>query len=42
MTQNRYNMIISTSCYEVSIEVKREEVKQRFNTITKNNLILQR
>ena len=28
--------------YEVPAEGKREECKQKFNTITKNNLILQR
>jgi len=33
MTQNRYNMIISTSCYEVSIEVKRDEVKQKYQNL---------
>ena len=36
------NTIFLVVYYEVPAEGKREEVKQKFNTITKNNLILQR
>jgi len=42
MTQNRYNMIISTFCYEGSIEVKRDEVKQKYQNLLGNHIVLQR
>ena len=41
MTQNRYNMIISTFCYEGSIEVKRDEVTQNYQNLTRNQVALQ-
>ena len=37
-----YGNIISLVVYFEVPEGKREEVKQKFNTITKNNLILQK